>query len=141
MTGTRDAGVFRDSVAQGVTDWNSFGGRILSAALAESKDTEQVAISRRVLSRMLLLTKEDRHLGGKPPYGLRLVREVEEFAVGLRGAGRRSSRRTSCCRCWRKRVAKTGKALGHSRWRDVFRGNSVIPDPRPQPTTGSHGTG
>jgi DNA invertase Pin-like site-specific DNA recombinase len=74
----RDAGVFLVTVAQGTIDWNSFAGRITSAALSESKNTEQAALSRRVLSQMLLLAKQGKHLGGKPLYGLRLVREAVE---------------------------------------------------------------
>jgi DNA invertase Pin-like site-specific DNA recombinase len=79
----RDKGVTLVSVAQGVIDWNSFAGRITSAALSEGKNTEQAANSRRVLSKMLLMAKDGKHLGGKPPYGLRLVRK----AIDVPGRG------------------------------------------------------
>ncbi len=74
----RDKGILLVTVAKGPVDWNSFEGRITSAVGVEGKNQEQAALSRRVLSDMLQRAKHGDHLGGKPPYGLRLIREAVE---------------------------------------------------------------
>jgi site-specific DNA recombinase len=68
----RDAGVRLESVAQGRVDWHSFAGRITDAVLQEAKKLESQANSRRVITRMLVMAKQGKHLGGKPPYAYRL---------------------------------------------------------------------
>jgi DNA invertase Pin-like site-specific DNA recombinase len=69
----RSAGVRLETVAQGRIDWNSFASRIIDSVLAEAKKLESQATSRRVISRMLLMAKQGKWLGGPVPYGYRLV--------------------------------------------------------------------
>jgi site-specific DNA recombinase len=69
----RDAGVRLETVAQGIIDWNSFAGRISDAVMQEAKKLESQATSRRVLTRMILMAREGKWLGGPAPYGYRLV--------------------------------------------------------------------
>jgi DNA invertase Pin-like site-specific DNA recombinase len=72
----RDKGITLVTADKGPVDWNSFSGRITSAVQVEGKNQEQGSIARRVLSQMLRMAKAGEHLGGKPPYGLRLVRKA-----------------------------------------------------------------
>jgi DNA invertase Pin-like site-specific DNA recombinase len=65
----RDAGVWLETVAQGKIDWGSFAGRITDAVLQEAKKLESQATSRRVMTRMLMMAKDGKWLGGRPPYG------------------------------------------------------------------------
>jgi DNA invertase Pin-like site-specific DNA recombinase len=69
----RDKGVRLAAVALGVIDWDSFGGRLQSAVGAELTSEEQAKISRRTLSGMLLFARNGQPLGGKPPYGYKVV--------------------------------------------------------------------
>jgi site-specific DNA recombinase len=64
----RDAGVRLETVAQGKVDWFSFAGRVTDAVLQEAKKIESQATSRRVITRMLLMAKQGKWLGGVPPY-------------------------------------------------------------------------
>jgi site-specific DNA recombinase len=64
----RDASVHMETVAQGKLDWYSFAGRVTDAVLQEAKKIESQATSRRVITRMLMMAKEGKWLGGKPPY-------------------------------------------------------------------------
>jgi DNA invertase Pin-like site-specific DNA recombinase len=65
----RDAGIQLDAVAQGMVDWSSFAGRISDAVLQEAKKLESQAISRRVLTRFLMMAQEGKWFSGKTPYG------------------------------------------------------------------------
>jgi DNA invertase Pin-like site-specific DNA recombinase len=69
----RDAGVRLESVAQGPVDWASFAGRITAAVLDEAKKLESQANSRRVITRMLMMARDGKWLGGDPPYGYDLA--------------------------------------------------------------------
>jgi DNA invertase Pin-like site-specific DNA recombinase len=69
----RDAGICLETVAQGRIDWSSFSGRITDAILQEAKKVESQATSRRVMTRMLMMAKEGKYLGGPVPYGYRLA--------------------------------------------------------------------
>jgi site-specific DNA recombinase len=73
----RRKGVWLESVAQGRVDWNSFAGRITDAILQEARKLESQANSRRVITRMLVMAKQGKHLGGPPPYGYRLEAHPE----------------------------------------------------------------
>jgi site-specific DNA recombinase len=73
----RDAGVRLETVAQGRVDWFSFAGRITDAVLQEAKKLESQANSRRVITRMLMMARQGKHLGGPPPYGYRLESHPE----------------------------------------------------------------
>jgi site-specific DNA recombinase len=69
----RDAGVWLESVAQGRVDWSSFAGRITDAILQEAKKIESQAMSRRVITQMLMMARQGKWLGGVPPYGYAVV--------------------------------------------------------------------
>jgi site-specific DNA recombinase len=69
----RDAGVSLETVAQGRIDWNSFAGRVTDAVLQEAKKLESQAMSRRVLTQMLMMAKDAKYLGGPAPHGMRYV--------------------------------------------------------------------
>lgn len=71
----RDIGVELVTVAQGRTDWGSFIGRITDAILQEAKKIESQATSRRVITRMLLMARQGKWLGGVAPYGYRVERD------------------------------------------------------------------
>jgi site-specific DNA recombinase len=73
----RDAGVRLETVAQGVVDWGSFAGRITAAILDEAKKIESQANSRRVITRMLLMARQGKWLGGKPPCAYDLTPDPE----------------------------------------------------------------
>jgi DNA invertase Pin-like site-specific DNA recombinase len=64
----RDAGVRLVTVAQGVIDWDSFGGRIVDAALAESKHEFLRSISRNITSGQIRSAKAAYFVGGNVPY-------------------------------------------------------------------------
>jgi DNA invertase Pin-like site-specific DNA recombinase len=81
----RDAGAWRETVAQGKLDWHSFAVRISDTVQQEGKQMEAQAISRRVLTQFLNLARQGRFLGSPVPYGYRL--EVETAARGQRVAG------------------------------------------------------
>src|SRR5262249_11991052 len=46
-----------------------FAGRITDAVLMEAKKLESLATSRRVTTKMLMMAKQGKWLGGRPPYG------------------------------------------------------------------------
>jgi DNA invertase Pin-like site-specific DNA recombinase len=69
----RDLGIKLVTVAQGVIKWDSFSARITDAVLQEAKKLESQATSRRVISRMLMMARQGKWLGGPVPYGYRLL--------------------------------------------------------------------
>lgn len=73
----RDVGVRLETCAQGCIDWSSFAGRITDAILQEAKKIESQATSRRVMTRMLLMAKAGKWLGGPAPYGYDLVADAQ----------------------------------------------------------------
>jgi DNA invertase Pin-like site-specific DNA recombinase len=64
----RDAGVRLVTVAQGTIDWNSFGGRIVDAALAESKHEFLRTLSHNIMAGQVRRAKAAYFNGGKVPY-------------------------------------------------------------------------
>ncbi len=76
----RRKGVRLETVAQGRIEWNSFAGRITDAVLQEAKKMESQAISRRVLTQMLLRARRGDYCGAVAPYGYALA--VERDAGG-----------------------------------------------------------
>jgi DNA invertase Pin-like site-specific DNA recombinase len=73
----RDAGLRIETVAQGRVDWSSFAGRITDAILQEAKKIESQALSRRVITQMLMMARQGKWLGGVPPYGYAVVADPE----------------------------------------------------------------
>jgi site-specific DNA recombinase len=73
----RDVGVRLETVAQGRADWTSFAGRVTDAVLQEAKKIESQATSRRVLTQMVMMAKQGKWLGGRPPYGYDVVHDAE----------------------------------------------------------------
>lgn len=71
----RRKGVWLETCAQGRIDWNSFAGRITDAVLQEAKKIESQAISRRILTGLLLKAQRGEPPAGLPPYGLRITHE------------------------------------------------------------------
>ncbi len=71
----RRKGVRLETVAQGRIDWNSFAGRITDAVLQEAKKMESQAISRRVLTQMLLKARQGEWVNAMAPYGYRVSKE------------------------------------------------------------------
>jgi DNA invertase Pin-like site-specific DNA recombinase len=65
----RDRGICLETVAQGRVDWSSFAGRITDAVVQEAKKIESQATSRRVITRMVMMAREGKWLGGQAPYG------------------------------------------------------------------------
>jgi DNA invertase Pin-like site-specific DNA recombinase len=65
----RDRGIRLETVAQGRVDWSSFAGRITDAIIQEAKKIESQATSRRVMTRMVMMAREGKWLGGRAPYG------------------------------------------------------------------------
>jgi DNA invertase Pin-like site-specific DNA recombinase len=68
----RDRGVKLVTVAQGLVDWNSFGGRISDAVLSEARNLEVRAMARRVATACARLAQQGEWLGGPVPYAFRL---------------------------------------------------------------------
>jgi DNA invertase Pin-like site-specific DNA recombinase len=64
----RDAGVRLVTVAQGLVDWNSFGGRIVDAALAESKHEFLRSHSQNTTAGLIRNAKGAYFNGGQVPY-------------------------------------------------------------------------
>jgi DNA invertase Pin-like site-specific DNA recombinase len=69
----RDRGVRLITVAQGLLDWNSFGGRVIDAVLSEGRNQEVRALSRRVATECAKLAKQGDWLGGPVPYAYRVT--------------------------------------------------------------------
>jgi DNA invertase Pin-like site-specific DNA recombinase len=65
----RDAGVRLVTVAQGPIDWNSFAGRIVDTALAESKHEFLRSLSRNTTAGKIRVAKGAYFNGGTVPYG------------------------------------------------------------------------
>jgi DNA invertase Pin-like site-specific DNA recombinase len=80
----RDKGITLVTVAKGLSDWNSFGGRITSAVATESKHQEQQSIARRTLSGMLNHAVQGKPLGGRRTYGYEI-----KYRKGTDAKGRR----------------------------------------------------
>jgi DNA invertase Pin-like site-specific DNA recombinase len=68
----RDKGVKLVTVAQGLVDWNSFGGRVTDAVLSEARNLEVRAMARRVATACAQMAKRGEWLGGPVPYACRL---------------------------------------------------------------------
>jgi DNA invertase Pin-like site-specific DNA recombinase len=64
----RDAGVRLVTVGQGAVDWDSFGGRIVDAALAESKHEFLRSLSRNTTAGQIRRAKAAQFTGGSVPY-------------------------------------------------------------------------
>jgi DNA invertase Pin-like site-specific DNA recombinase len=64
----RDAGVRLVTVAQGLIDWNSFGGRIVDAALSESKHEFLRSLSQNTTAGLIRNAKGAYFNGGQVPY-------------------------------------------------------------------------
>jgi site-specific DNA recombinase len=82
----RDAGVRLVTVTQGAIDWNSFGGRIVDAALAESKHEFLRALSQNTAAGKVRNAKLAYFNGGMVPYGYErmLLNEKDEPVRRLR---------------------------------------------------------
>jgi DNA invertase Pin-like site-specific DNA recombinase len=65
----RDAGVRLVTVTQGAIDWNSFGGRIVDAALAESKHEFLRSLSQNTAAGLVRNARQAYFTGGTVPYG------------------------------------------------------------------------
>jgi site-specific DNA recombinase len=81
----RDAGVRLVTVTQGVIDWNSFGGRIVDAALAESKHEFLRSLGHNTAAGKVRNAKLNYFNGGTVPYGFdrMLLNEKDEPAQRL----------------------------------------------------------
>jgi DNA invertase Pin-like site-specific DNA recombinase len=78
----RDAGVALETVADGLVDWNSFGGRIVDAVQQEGKHTQLVDLARNTVTG---LTRKASNLDGVPgaPPTFGFIRRTE-IRKGLR---------------------------------------------------------
>src|SRR5262249_12693097 len=82
----RDAGVRLVTIAQGPIDWDSFGGRIVDAALAESKHEFLRSLSQNTAAGKVRNAKRAYFNGGTVPYGFGrlLLNEKDEPVRRLR---------------------------------------------------------
>jgi DNA invertase Pin-like site-specific DNA recombinase len=82
----RDVGVRLVTVAQGAIDWNSFGGRIVDAALAESKHEFLRSLSLNTTAGKIRAARGAYFCGGTVPYGFErlLLNERDEPQRRLR---------------------------------------------------------
>src|SRR5262249_16335259 len=69
----RRKGVRLVTVAQGAIDWKTFAGRITDAVLQEAKKMEGQAMSRRVITQMLLMARQGKWVGGPVPYAYQVA--------------------------------------------------------------------
>jgi DNA invertase Pin-like site-specific DNA recombinase len=78
ITPLRDAGVSLETIAQGVIDWNDFGGRLTYAVAQEGKHQFLRDLSRNCLRGYVAKTKvADGMYGAPAPYGYRRDRTIE----------------------------------------------------------------
>jgi len=89
----RDAGVRLITLTQGAIDWNSFGGRIVDAALAESKHEFLRSLSQNTAAGKVRNAKQKYFNGGNIPYAFErmLLNERDEPVRRLR-RGERTDR-------------------------------------------------
>ena len=82
----RDAGVVLVTLGQGRIDWNSFGGRIVDAALAESKHEFLRSLSQNTAAGKVRNAKRAYFNGGAVPYGFdrMLLNDKDEPVQRLR---------------------------------------------------------
>jgi DNA invertase Pin-like site-specific DNA recombinase len=73
----RDAGVRLDSASRGPLDYESLPDLILTAVNASKSADEVRELSRRVLGSLAGRAREGRWFGGMPPFGLRVLRDVD----------------------------------------------------------------
>jgi DNA invertase Pin-like site-specific DNA recombinase len=74
----RDAGVDLETVAEGVSNWNDFGGRVVDAVMAESKHAFAVDLARATTRGLTAKAVEGRgYTGGVTPFGYRRITRVE----------------------------------------------------------------
>jgi DNA invertase Pin-like site-specific DNA recombinase len=76
----RDAGVTLHTVAQGLVDWEGFGGRLLYSVAQEGKNQFLKDLSRNVVRSMLAKALRGEWLGGPVPYGY--VSENKRLKIG-----------------------------------------------------------
>lgn len=67
----RRAGVRLETAAQGLVDWNTFAGRLSSSILAEARKLESQALSRRLLTTLVMKAQRGERPNGYAPYGYR----------------------------------------------------------------------
>lgn len=74
----RDAGVDLETVAEGVSNWNDFGGRVVDAVMAESKHAFAVDLARSTIRGLTAKAVEGRgYTGGVTPFGYRRVTRLD----------------------------------------------------------------
>jgi DNA invertase Pin-like site-specific DNA recombinase/chorismate mutase len=74
----RDAGVELETIAEGVSNWNDFGGRVVDAVLAESKHAFAVDLARATIRGLTAKAAEARgYTGGVTPFGYRRITRLE----------------------------------------------------------------
>lgn len=74
----REAGVDLETIAEGVSNWNDFGGRVVDAVLAESKHAFAVDLARATTRGLTAKAAEGRgYTGGVTPYGYRRVTTIQ----------------------------------------------------------------
>lgn len=74
----RDAGVDLETVADGISNWNDFGGRVVDAVMAESKHAFAVDLARATIRGLTAKAVEGRgYTGGVTPFGYRRVTRLE----------------------------------------------------------------
>jgi len=74
----REAGVDLETLAEGVSNWNDFGGRVVDAVLAESKHAFAVDLARATTRGLTAKAVEGRgYTGGVTPFGYRRITRVE----------------------------------------------------------------
>jgi site-specific DNA recombinase len=74
----RDAGVDLETVSEGVSNWNDFGGRVVDAVMAESKHAFAVDLARATIRGLTAKAVEGRgYTGGVTPFGYRRETRIE----------------------------------------------------------------
>jgi DNA invertase Pin-like site-specific DNA recombinase len=74
----REAGVDLETIAEGVSNWNDFGGRVVDAVLAESKHAFAVDLARATTRGLTAKAVEGRgYTGGVTPFGYRRITRIE----------------------------------------------------------------
>ena len=74
----REAGVDLETIADGVSNWNDFGGRVVDAMMAESKHAFAVDLARATLRGLTAKAAEGRgYTGGVTPFGYRRMTRID----------------------------------------------------------------
>lgn len=74
----RDAGVDLETVAEGVSNWNDFGGRVVDAVMAESKHAFAVDLARATIRGLTAKAVDGRgYTGGVTPFGYRRITRLD----------------------------------------------------------------